>query len=116
LPFVPDSNSGFISNGSRQQKVHPTQKPVTVSELAAEFLDHAKANINPTDYMHYQTVILDFLEKLYGDNFPVDGFKPRCLERIQNWSGAKQCEISLFSCCSCKQSPQSKSQYALDRF
>ena len=58
-------------------------RKVTVSELAAEFLDYAKVSINSTDYMHYQTVVLDFLEKLYGDNFPVDDFKPRCLKLVR---------------------------------
>ena len=60
------------------------EKKVTVSELAAEFLDYAKANINPTDYTHYQTAILDFLEKFYGDKFPVDDFKPRCLKLVRD--------------------------------
>ena len=43
------------------------KKRVTISELAVTFLDYAAKNINFTDYTHYQTVILDFLEKLYGD-------------------------------------------------
>ena len=56
----------------------------TVSELAAAFLDHAKANINPTDYAHYRTIVLDFLDKLYGDNTPVESFTPRCLKLIRD--------------------------------
>ena len=58
-------------------------KRVTISELAAGFLDHAKANINPTDYAHYRTAILDYLIKLYGDNFAVNDFKPRCLKTVR---------------------------------
>jgi len=56
------------------------EKKVTVRELAVAFLDYAKTNVNSTDYTHYRTVILDFLDKLYGDDFPVDNFKPRCLK------------------------------------
>jgi integrase len=59
------------------------ERTVTISELAAEFLDYAKTNINFTDYTHYQTVILGFLLKLYGDNFSVDDFKPRCLKLVR---------------------------------
>ena len=45
----------------------PTQgggkKVVTVSELAAEFLDYAKNSVNSTDYTHYWAVDFDFQSK-----------------------------------------------------
>ena len=59
------------------------EKRVTVCELAAAFLENARESINSTDYEHYCTVILDFLDKLYGDGFPADDFKPRCLKLVR---------------------------------
>ena len=59
------------------------EKRVTIRELAAGFLEYAENSVNSTDYTHYQTVILDFLVKLYGDNFSVDDFKPRCLKLVR---------------------------------
>ena len=58
-------------------------KRATITELTVGFLDHAKTKVNSTDYTHYRTVILDFLDKLYGDKFPVDDFKPRCLKLVR---------------------------------
>jgi integrase len=57
---------------------------VTVRELTAAYLDHAKANSSPTDYSFNRIVVLDFLDKLYGDGFPVDDFKPRCLKLVRS--------------------------------
>jgi integrase len=65
-----------LTNGEKQR--------VTIRELTAAFLDHAKANINPTDYTHYRTVVLDFLDKLYGDNTPVENFTPRSLKLVRD--------------------------------
>ena len=59
------------------------EKHVTVRELAAAFLDYAKASIDPISYGHYRIVILDFLKKLYGDATPVDDFKPSCLKLVR---------------------------------
>jgi hypothetical protein len=59
------------------------KKLVTVSELAAEFLVYAKENKDYTGYQHYLTIVLDFLEELYGDNLPVDEFKPRRLKHVR---------------------------------
>lgn len=59
-------------------------KHVTICELTAAFLDYSKANKNPTDYAHDRVVVLDFLDKLYGDNIPVDDFKPRCLKLVRD--------------------------------
>ena len=56
---------------------------VSVRELAAAFLDYAKANTNPTDYAHYRVIVLDFLDKLYGDDTSVDNFTPRCLKLVR---------------------------------
>ena len=61
----------------------PIHKDGAVCELAAAFPDHAKASMTPTDYAHYRTVVLDFLDKLYGDNTPVEGFTPRCLKLVR---------------------------------
>ena len=56
---------------------------VTVRELTAAFLDYAKAKFDRTEYAHCRIIVLDFLEKLYGDNFPVDDFKPKCLKLVR---------------------------------
>jgi hypothetical protein len=54
-----------------------------VKELAAAFLDHAKATLAKPNYIHYRTVVIDFLTKLYGGTF-VDEFKPSCLKTIRS--------------------------------
>jgi hypothetical protein len=59
------------------------EKKVTISELAAEFLDHAKAHCDSTTYDFYRVIVFDFLNKLYGNNFPVDEFKPSCLKLVR---------------------------------
>ena len=64
---------------SREQRETNT----TVWELAAAFLDHAKANTDPTTYCIFQTIVLDFLVKLYGDDFLVEDFKPSCLKLVR---------------------------------
>jgi integrase len=56
---------------------------VTVRELAAAFLDYAKANVDPASYSFNRVIALDFLDKLYGDNFPVNDFKPRDLKLVR---------------------------------
>ena len=56
---------------------------VTVRGLAVAFLDHAKANFEYTEYSHYRIIVLDFLDKLYGDSTPADSFKPRCLKLVR---------------------------------
>jgi integrase len=56
---------------------------VTVSELAAAFLDHAKATLSKPNYEHHRTAIGDFLLKLYGDATPTDQFKPSCLKLVR---------------------------------
>jgi len=59
------------------------EKHVTVRELTAAFLDHAAASFDYKDYSHCRVIVLDFLDKLYGDNFPVEDFKPRCLKLVR---------------------------------
>jgi len=59
------------------------KKHVTVSDLSAAFLDHAEATTDPTTYVIYRTIVLDFLNKLYGDDIPVDEFKPSCLKLVR---------------------------------
>ena len=60
------------------------EKNATVRELAAAFLDHAKASFDSTEYGHYRIIILDFLSPLFGDNTAVDCFKPRCLKLVRD--------------------------------
>jgi integrase len=55
----------------------------TVRELTAAFLDDAKVNTDPISYGHCRVVILDFLDKLYGDKTLVDSFKPSSLTLVQ---------------------------------
>ena len=56
---------------------------VTVKELAAAFLDHAKTNMDATIYGRFRIIVLEFLMKLYGDNTPVDSFTPRSLKLVR---------------------------------
>jgi integrase len=59
------------------------EEHVSVRELTAAFLDHAQANFDYKDYSHSRVAVIDFLDKLYGDDFPVEDFKPRCLKLIR---------------------------------
>ena len=59
------------------------EKNVTVKELAAAFLDHAEATLKKPNYTHYRIVVLDFLNKFYGDNTLVNDFKPSCLKLVR---------------------------------
>jgi len=59
------------------------EKRVSVRELAVAFLDHAKASPDRTEFGHYRVIVLDFLDKLYGDDTPVEDFKPRCLKLVR---------------------------------
>jgi integrase len=56
---------------------------MTISELAAGFLDHAKATLAVPNYTHHRIVILDFLTKFYGD-VSVDSFNPVCLKTVRS--------------------------------
>ena len=59
------------------------EKHVTVRELTAAFLDYAVVNFDYKDYSHSRIIVLDFLDKLYGDNTSADGFKPRYLKLVR---------------------------------
>ena len=72
-----------------ERRINPTfqlakdEKDIVVSELAAAFLDNAQATANKKDYSFHRVVIMDFLLKLYGDNTPVDEFKPSSLKLVR---------------------------------
>ena len=59
------------------------EKHVTIRELSAAFLDYAKTSFDSIEYGHCRIIILDFLDKLYGDDTPTDNFKPRCLKLVR---------------------------------
>ena len=56
---------------------------VTVRELATAYLDYAKETIDVADYKQCRIIVIDFLLKLYGDDTPVDSFKPSCLKLVR---------------------------------
>ena len=58
-------------------------KTVTVKELAAAFLDHAKATLKKPNYTHHRIVVFDFLLKLYGDGTLVDDFRPGYIKLVR---------------------------------
>ena len=60
------------------------KKHVTIRELTVASLDHAKVNADHTEFRHLRTIVLDFLDKFYGDKFPVDDFKPRDLKLVRD--------------------------------
>ena len=60
------------------------EKHITICELTAAFLDHAKANTDSVNYSFNRTIVLDFLDKLYGDGSLVDDFTPRCLKLVRD--------------------------------
>ena len=51
VKYIPDFNKGFVSNGSRAQKVHPTQKPVAVMRYCISELPKDSGNIVLDPYM-----------------------------------------------------------------
>jgi len=59
------------------------EKHITVRELTAAFLDHAKLTHDSTSYSFYRVIVLDFIDKLYGDDTPVEDFTPRCLKLVR---------------------------------
>ena len=59
------------------------EENVTVRELTAAFLDYAKANTAKKSYSFNRVIVLDFLDKFYGDDTPVDSFKPSCLKLVR---------------------------------
>jgi integrase len=73
-----------------ERRINPTfqlakdEQDIVISELAAAFLDKEKATADQRDYSHSRVVIMDFLLKLYGDNTPVDEFKPSSLKLVRD--------------------------------
>ena len=57
---------------------------ITVQELVVAFLDHAKATLKAPNYTHYRIVLMDFLQKLYGDDTAANSFSPRCLKLVRS--------------------------------
>ena len=51
IEYIPDFNKGFVNNGSRIQKVHPTQKPVTVMRFCISELPKGCGRIICDPYM-----------------------------------------------------------------
>ena len=49
--WIPETNRGFHSNGSRTEKVHPTQKPVKVMEFCISELPKNTGNVICDPYM-----------------------------------------------------------------
>jgi len=60
------------------------EKRVTVHELTAAFLDHAQINFDATSYSFHRVIILDFLDKLYGNDTPVEEFTSCCLKLVRD--------------------------------
>jgi len=78
--FVVELQASPIPATLLQQK---GEKHVAVPVLTAAFLDHAEANFDPKEYAHYRVIVLDFLDKLYGNDIPVDDFKPKSLKLVR---------------------------------
>ena len=57
---------------------------VTVSDLAAAFLDHVQPTLDDSTYGQYRVLIGDFLLKLFGKDTAVDDFKPRSLKLVRS--------------------------------
>jgi integrase len=78
--------SRFIAESRTNPTYHLTkgESDVAISELAAAFLDHAEVTTDPNNYAHYRVVVMDFLLKLYGDDTPVDSFKPSSLKLVRS--------------------------------
>jgi len=76
-PANPPRSSGVPAN-----HIQEVEQGTTVNELAASFLDYAKATLAHTCYNHHRIVVTDFLTKFYGD-IPADSFKPSCLKLVR---------------------------------
>ena len=77
--------SRFIAESRANPTFHLTKgkADIAISELAAEFIDHAKTMGDPNSYSHNRVAVLEFLLKLYGDDTSVDDFKPSCLKLVR---------------------------------
>jgi len=77
--------SRFVAESQANHVFIPTkgEPSSTVRELAAGYLDHARATQSDVDYKNCCTVVFDFLLELYGDDTPVDSFKPVHLKLVR---------------------------------
>ena len=76
----------FVTEYQANPTFHLTKEKadIAVCELTAAFLDHAKVNTDKKSYSFHRIVILDFVDKLYGDDTPVDEFKPSSLKLVRD--------------------------------
>jgi len=58
------------------------ESDVTLDELAAAYLTYAKARLR-SDYSNVLTIMEKFLLPLFGDEYPVDSFTPKCLKTVR---------------------------------
>ena len=85
----PESHVAY-SRFVAESKANPTfhlekgETDIAVSELAAAFLDHTKATADSKDYSHCRIVLLEFLDRLYGDGTAADEFKPSSLKLVRD--------------------------------
>jgi len=68
------SNPGYVAPSG--------ETDVTIDELAAAYLTHAKARLR-SDYPNVCTIVNDFLLPFYGDEYPVKKFTPKCLKKVR---------------------------------
>ena len=75
----------FLAEIQANHTVSPPsgEKNFTICELTAAFLDNLKANADSASYSFYRGIILDFLDKLFGDGTLVDDFTPRRLKTVR---------------------------------
>ena len=84
----PESHVAY-SRFIAESRVNPTfhlekgETDIAISELAAAFLEHTKATADSRSYSHCRVVVLEFLDKLYGDGTLVDDFKPSSLKLVR---------------------------------
>ena len=73
-----------VSRGSPTLQLAKGETDVAICELTAAFLDNVEATADSKSYSHCRVIILDFLDKLYGDGTLVDDFKLASLKLVRN--------------------------------
>jgi integrase len=73
-------NSGYIA--PRGYAAPAGESDITIAELAAAYLTYAKQRLR-SDYSNVKTIIEDFLLQLFGDEYPVNSFTPKCLKKVR---------------------------------
>jgi len=71
-----------IQNNPAGYTAPSEEADVTVDELAAAYLTYAKARLR-SDYSNVSTIVKDFLLPLYGGEYPVEKFTPKCLKSLR---------------------------------